>query len=104
MANDEDPRNDGGADGDPTGRRDRDRRADTRDVDVIKGDAVVPDADQAPDKDELKPEDPPASAPAEGDPNKASAVAAPVPAHGEMASREQIQEATRAAQEEDSEA
>jgi hypothetical protein len=36
-------------------------------------------------------------------PDKTSAVDPPVPAHGEMASPEQIREATRAAEEEDAE-
>lgn len=68
-----------------------------------QGDAVVPDAEDAPTKDELMPEDPPEDAPATGDPDKKAAVPAPVPAHGEVASREQIREAALAAEEADDE-
>jgi hypothetical protein len=61
-------------------------------VQVDHGDAVVPDADEAASVADLAPEDPPADAPATGDPDKKPAVAAPVPAHGEMASQEQLDE------------
>ena len=90
------------SDSDETGE---DHSADEiRDVEVVDGDAVVPDAEEAPDREDLKPADPPAAAPVEGDPDKKSAVAPPVPAHGEMASPELIREAARAAEEEDAEA
>jgi hypothetical protein len=81
-----------------------DDRAGTRSVEVDDGDAVVPDAGSAPDKDDLKPEDPPVDGPAEGDPDKTSAVPPPVPAHGEMASAEQLEEAARAAREDEEKA
>jgi hypothetical protein len=87
-----------------TGDRDTEPRGPgDAEVDVVDGDAVVPDAADAPDKDDLKPDAPPPGAPAEGDLDKTSAVDPPVPAHGEMASPEQIREATRAAEEEDAE-
>lgn len=76
----------------------------SRDVEVQRGDAVVPDSADAPRKDDLVPEDPPDALPAEGDPDATSAVAPPIPAHGEMASPELIREATRAAEEEDEKA
>lgn len=91
------------SDGSEAARHDHDAD-EIRDVDVVDGDAVLPDADEAPESDELKPGDPPAGAPAEGDPAKKSAVAPPVPAHGEMASPEQIREAAQSAEEEDAEA
>src|SRR5688500_5942812 len=68
-------------------------------IEVEDGNAVVPDAEDAPTKDDLAPEDPPADAPATGDPDKKPAVSPPVPAHGEMASQEQIREAVLAAEE-----
>ena len=70
-------------------------------VEVEGGDAVVPDADDAADHEDLLPEDPPADLPATGDPDKKPAVSPPVPAHGEMASQEQLREAALAAEEED---
>lgn len=60
------------------------------------GDAVVPDAADASVAADLVPEDPPASAPATGDPDKKPSVSPPVPAHGEMASQEQLDEGDRA--------
>lgn len=68
-------------------------------IETDHGDAVVPDADDAATSEDLEPEDPPEDAPATGDPDKKPSVRPPVPAHGEMASREQIQEAVRAAEE-----
>jgi hypothetical protein len=58
--------------------------------------APLPDADEAPDAEDLVPEAPPAEAPMVGDPDKKPAVAAPVPAHGEMASAEQLAEGEKA--------
>ncbi len=60
-----------------------------------RGNAVVPDAEDALTKDDLAPEDPPAAAPAIGDPDK-KRDPRPIPAHGEMASREQLREAVLA--------
>ncbi len=88
-------------DAEPSNRAQPNADQPTRDIVVERGNAVVPDSEDAPRKDDLLPEDPPDAMPAEGDPDKKSAVAPPVPAHGEMASREQIQEAARAAEEED---
>jgi hypothetical protein len=68
-------------------------------IEVRGGDAVVPDAEDAPTKDDLVPEDPPSDAPAIGDADKKPSVGPPVPAHGEMASHEQIREAVLAAEE-----
>jgi hypothetical protein len=68
-------------------------------IDIEHGSAVVPDADDAATKEDLAPEDPSDAAPAIGDPDKKPAVGPPVPAHGEMASREQIREAVLAAEE-----
>lgn len=65
------------------------------------GDAVLPDAEDAPTSDDLVPEDPPADAPVTGDADQKTAVGPPVPAHGEMASREQIREAALAEEEAD---
>ena len=67
-------------------------------IEVEHGDAVVPDADDAARARDLLPEDPPADAPVTGDPDKKPAVASPVPAHGEMASQEQLREAAIAAE------
>lgn len=66
---------------------------------IDHGDAVVPDAEDLPTHEDLAPEDPSEAAPAIGDPDKKPAVPAPVPAHGEMASREQLREAVLAAEE-----
>jgi hypothetical protein len=68
-------------------------------IDIEHGDAIVPDADDAATAADLAPEDPPADAPAIGDPDKKPSVSPPVPAHGEMASQEQIREAVIAAEE-----
>lgn len=68
-------------------------------VEIEGGDAVVPDPEDAATSEDLVPDDPPAGAPATGDPDKKPAVAPPVPAHGEMASQEQIREAVLAAEE-----
>lgn len=68
---------------------------------IEDGDAVVPDEQDLPTHEDLAPEEPSAAAPATGDPEKKSAVPAPVPAHGEMASREQIREAVLAQEEAD---
>jgi hypothetical protein len=68
-------------------------------IDIEGGSAVVPDADEAATKDDLVPEEPSAGAPAIGDPDKKPSVRPPVPAHGEMASQEQIREAVLAAEE-----
>lgn len=73
---------------------------DPTELHVEGGSAVLPDADDAPTAEDLRPEEPPAGAPAIGDPDKKAAIASPVPAHGEMASREQIREAVLAAEEE----
>jgi hypothetical protein len=73
-----------------------DQTPDPTALDVEHGDASVPDSDDAADVDDLLPEDPPTDAPATGDPNKKPAVAAPVPAHGEMASQEQLDEGDEA--------
>lgn len=77
------------------------KRPDPSSVQIEQGDAVVPDAEDAPTRDDLAPEDPPEEAPATGDPDKKTAVSAPIPAHGEMASAEQLKEATAAAEEAD---
>jgi hypothetical protein len=58
--------------------------------------APLPDADEAPDAEDLVPKAPPSEAPMVGDPDKKPAVAAPVPAHGEMASAEQLAEGEKA--------
>lgn len=55
-------------------------------------DPDMPDADDAAGVADIVPDDPPADAPTIGDPDKKPAVAAPVPAHGEMASAEQLAE------------
>jgi hypothetical protein len=68
-------------------------------IETEHGDAAVPDAEDAATSDDLLPEDPPADAPATGDPDKKPSVRPPVPAHGEMASQEQIREAVEAAEE-----
>jgi hypothetical protein len=68
-------------------------------IEIMDGDAIVPDAEDAPTKDDLAPEDPSAAAPAIGDPEKTPSVGPPVPAHGEMASKKQIREAVLAAEE-----
>ena len=65
-------------------------------IQVERGDAVVPGAEDAATAADLAPEEPPASMPATGDPNKKPAVSPPVPAHGEMASQEQLDEGDRA--------
>ncbi|HRW39361.1 MAG TPA: hypothetical protein P5254_16810 [Aquihabitans sp.] len=65
-------------------------------VEVQGGDAVLPDADEAPTAADLAPEEPPSDAPATGDPDKKPAVSPPVPAHGEVASYEQLAEGDRA--------
>jgi short-subunit dehydrogenase len=92
-----DARSAGSGDGQRAAMAD-DTSSDT-DLHVEGGDAVVPDAEDAATKDELVPDAPPAEAPAIGDPDKKAAVAAPVPAHGEMASKEQMREAVLAAEE-----
>jgi hypothetical protein len=56
----------------------------------------MPDADDAPKADDLAPDAPSAEAPMVGDPDKKTAVEAPVPAHGEMASAEQLAEGEKA--------
>ncbi|MCU1498599.1 MAG: hypothetical protein JWM47_2552 [Acidimicrobiales bacterium] len=76
-----------------------DRETDPTTLRIEDGDAVVPDAEDLPTHEDLAPEEPSAAAPAIGDPDKTSAVPPPVPAHGEMASREQIREAVLAAEE-----
>jgi hypothetical protein len=63
------------------------------------GNAVVPDAEDAATAEDLAPEEPSEAAPAIGDPDKKPSVSPPVPAHGEMASQEQIREAVIAAEE-----
>jgi hypothetical protein len=68
-------------------------------IEVDHGDAVVPDADDAASVEDLVPEDPPADAPATGNPDKKPSVAPPVPAHGEMASQEQLDEGDAAVEE-----
>lgn len=60
---------------------------------------ALPDADQAATAADLAPADAPAEAPAVGDPDKKPAVAAPVPAHGEVASMDQLQEGDTAVEE-----
>jgi hypothetical protein len=76
-----------------TERRDRGRdHHQQAPIEVEHGDAVVPDADEAARAEDLAPEEPPTEAPAIGDPDKKPAVSPPVPAHGEMASREQLAE------------
>ena len=65
-------------------------------IEVERGNAVVPDAADAATADDLAPEEPPRGAPATGDPDKKPAVSPPVPAHGEMASQEQLDEGDRA--------
>ncbi len=59
-------------------------------------DPELPDADNAPRADDLVPGDPPAAAPMGPSTDKKPAVAAPVPAHGEMASQQQLDEGQRA--------
>ena len=68
-------------------------------IEIEDGSAVVPDADDAARAEDLVPEEPSDAAPAIGDPNKKASVSPPVPAHGEMASQEQIREAVLAAEE-----
>lgn len=63
---------------------------DPTDLHVEGGSAVLPDADDAADLEDLAPEEPPTGAPATGDPDKKPAVPAPVAAHGEMASQDQL--------------
>lgn len=70
--------------------------AQERPLEIVDGSAAVPDADGAADADDLAPEDPPPEAAAVGNPDKKPAVAPPVPAHGEMASQEQLDEGERA--------
>lgn len=60
------------------------------------GDAQLPDAEDAPTSEDLRPEPASDDAPTTGSTNDPSAVAAPVPAHGEMASQEQLDEAKEA--------
>src|SRR4051794_17637144 len=62
-------------------------------------DPEVPDADDAATSADLAPPDPPAEAPTGPPTDKKPAVAAPVPAHGEMASMEQLDEGERAVEE-----
>src|SRR3954463_12865488 len=59
-------------------------------------DPEVPDADDAATSADLAPPDPPAEAPTGPPTRKKPAVGAPVPAHGEMASQEQLDEGERA--------
>src|SRR3954452_16846138 len=56
----------------------------------------LPDAQDAPRADDLTPDDPPEDAPTGAPTDKKPAVEAPVPAHGEMASAEQLAEGERA--------
>jgi hypothetical protein len=56
----------------------------------------MPDADDALTADDLLPEDPPADAPTADPTDRKPAVKPPVPTHGEMASREQLEEGERA--------
>src|SRR5437588_8856284 len=62
----------------------------------MANDPEIPDADHAATKDDLVPADPPADAPIGAPTDKKPAVAAPIPAHGEMASAEQLAEGERA--------
>lgn len=80
-----------------------DDRDDPTELHVEGGSARV-DEDDLPDADDLRPDDPPADAPTRGDRDARSAISAPVPAHGEMASGEQLDEATTAAEEDEAEA
>ena len=57
---------------------------------------TLPDPDDAPSAEDLVPADPPGDAPTGDDIGRKPAVAAPVPAHGEMASAEQLDEGARA--------
>lgn len=62
-------------------------------------DPKIPDADEALSSRDLAPPEPPEGAPTGPATNKKPAVAAPVPAHGEMASKEQLDEGERAVEE-----
>lgn len=76
---------------------------DPTELHVEDGSAQVDEGD-LPDRDDLLPDDPPADAPETGDRGSRSAIAAPVPAHGEMASREQMREAAAAAERDEADA
>lgn len=56
----------------------------------------MPDPDDAPTAGDLLPEDPPENVPTADPTDRKPAVKAPVPTHGEMASREQLEEGERA--------
>ena len=58
--------------------------------------AELPDADDAADAEDLVPDDPPARAPRGDHDDNKPAVKAPVPAHGELASADQLAEGERA--------
>lgn len=59
-------------------------------------DPELPDPEDAPRAEDLTPPEPPEGAPVAGDPDQKPAVKAPVPAHGEMASSDQLNEGERA--------
>src|SRR3954462_1106012 len=59
-------------------------------------DPQLPDPDEAPSAEDLVPAEPPAGATSGAPTRKKPAVGAPVPAHGEMASQEQLDEGERA--------
>lgn len=73
-----------------------DDRPDPTELRTEHGDARLPDAEDAAEVEDLAAEDPPEGAPATGDPDKKPSVRAPVPAHGEMASQDQLAEAAEA--------
>lgn len=77
-----------------------DEATDPTELHTEDGSAVLPDADDAATEDDLRSEEPSSAAPAIGDPDKKTAIAPPVPAHGELASKDQIREAVLAAEEE----
>lgn len=56
----------------------------------------MPDPADAPTADDLLPDEPPADAPTADPTDRKPAVKPPVPTHGEMASREQLDEGERA--------
>ena len=59
-------------------------------------DPRLPDSEDAATADDLVPEDPPGDTPVRADRRTKTAVKAPVNAHGEMASAEQLAEGERA--------
>jgi hypothetical protein len=59
-------------------------------------DPELPDAADAAEAEDLVPDDPPGAAPRLGHGDHKPAVKAPVPAHGEMASADQLAEGERA--------